>query len=91
MPKHSESSADAHEPPLRILFLGANGLLGSSLMWHLSGDPQFAVPRLDRNQLNLGDPLLVDEALSGREFDWLIDCAAYTAVDGLENPRGVPI
>jgi dTDP-4-dehydrorhamnose reductase len=88
MSKTPHSLTHAGKPPLRIILLGANGLLGSSLMRHLSGDPQFAVQRLDRNQLNLGDPLLVDETLSGLEFDWLINGAAYTAVDDCEVQGG---
>lgn len=88
MPKSSKSPDSGVLPPLRIVLLGANGLLGSSIMRRLSADPRFTVARLDRNQLNLADPLLVDETLSGLEFDWLINCAAYTAVDDCENQSG---
>jgi dTDP-4-dehydrorhamnose reductase len=48
----------------------------------------FAVRRIDRNQLNLADPLLVDDALAPLEFDWMINCAAYTAVDDCESQTG---
>lgn len=75
-------------PKQRLVILGANGLLGSSIVRHFSGDPQLQVWRLDRNQLNLADPLLVDETLASLEFDWLINCAAYTAVDDCENQSG---
>ena len=88
MPKSSKSSADAAPSPIRIILLGANGLLGSSMMRCLSSHSRFSVRRLDRNQLNLSDPLLVDEILSDLEFDWLINCAAYTAVDDCENQSG---
>ena len=88
MTSHPRSSVDGNAHPLRIILLGANGLLGSSLMRRLTGDQEFTVIRLDRNQLNLADPLLVDETLSGLEFDWLINCAAYTAVDDCENQSG---
>jgi dTDP-4-dehydrorhamnose reductase len=57
-------------------------------MRYLSAEPQFSVQRLDRNQLNLADPLLVDETLQALEFDWLINCAAYTAVDDCEIQSG---
>ena len=75
-------------PKQRLVILGANGLLGSSIVRHFAGDPQLQVWRLDRNQLNLADPLLVDETLASLEFDWLINCAAYTAVDDCENQSG---
>jgi dTDP-4-dehydrorhamnose reductase len=74
--------------PLRTIVLGANGLLGSSLVRHLAADRHMAVRRLDRNQLNLADPLLVEEALAPLEFDWLINCAAYTKVDDCETQSG---
>lgn len=75
-------------PPLRIVLLGGNGLLGSSLMRRLASDPLFSVLRLDRNQLNLSDPVLVDRTLQPLEFDWLINCAAYTSVDDCEIQGG---
>lgn len=83
MPKLSESSRIP-----RVIILGANGLLGSSLIRHLSEDPGLSVRRYDRNQINLADPLLVDETLNKLEFDWLINCAAYTAVDDCEIQSG---
>jgi dTDP-4-dehydrorhamnose reductase len=81
-------SIPASRAAQRLVILGANGLLGSSIVRHLAGDPQLQVWRLDRNQLNLADPLLVDETLASLEFDWLINCAAYTAVDDCEIQSG---
>ena len=78
----------ATPPARRLVILGANGLLGSSIFRHFSEDPQLQLWRLDRNQLNLADPLLVDETLAALDFDWLINCAAYTAVDDCENQSG---
>lgn len=69
----------------RVVVLGVNGLLGSSVVRHLSGDPQLRLCRLDRNQLNIADPLQVERALAPLDFDWVVNCAAYTAVDDCEN------
>jgi dTDP-4-dehydrorhamnose reductase len=87
MPSRNDT-LPASRSPQRLVILGANGLLGSSIFRHLTGDPQLRVWRLDRNQLNLADPLLVDETLAALDFDWLINCAAYTAVDDCENQSG---
>ena len=81
-------SIPASRAAQRLVILGANGVLGSSIVRHFAGDPQLQVWRLDRNQLNLADPLLVDETLASLEFDWLINCAAYTAVDDCEIQSG---
>jgi len=75
----------APSPGRRVVILGANGLLGSSMVRHFSVDPQWQVCLPDRDQLNLEDPRLVDETLAALEFDWLINCAAFTAVDACES------
>lgn len=88
MTANSDIPAAHSASPLRIVLLGANGLLGSSLMGRLVSDPLFSVLRLDRSQLNLSDPLQVDGTLNPLEFDWLINCAAYTPVDDCEIQGG---
>ena len=74
--------------PLRVVVLGANGMLGSSLVRRLGADTGIAVRRFERSQINLGDPLLVEQVVAPLSFDWLINAAAFTKVDDCENQSG---
>jgi dTDP-4-dehydrorhamnose reductase len=71
-----------------IVLLGSSGRLGSALERHFSRDPGVALQAFDRGQVNLVNPRLIDEALSPLDFEWLINCAAYTAVDDCEMQSG---
>lgn len=72
-------------PPLRVVILGAGGRLGSALTAAWSGDPALSVRGFGRAQANLAAPALVEETLAALDFDLLVNCAAYTAVDDCEH------
>jgi len=74
-----------NDSPLRVLILGAGGRLGSALAAAWSGDPALSVRSLGRAQINLASPAMVEETLAALEFDLLVNCAAYTAVDDCEH------
>lgn len=68
---------------MRILLLGGAGLLGSALRatapatWHIDAPP--------RALLDVTDAAAIDRALEAARPDWVVTCAAYTAVDRAES------
>jgi dTDP-4-dehydrorhamnose reductase len=72
---------------LKILITGANGLVGRALVEHCSasGDEVFAY---DHKALDIADAKMVDSAIAAQRPDAVINCAAWTDVDGCEsNPE----
>jgi dTDP-4-dehydrorhamnose reductase len=70
---------------IRILITGANGQLGQSLL-HLpnpSGEIHWIAT--DFPELDITDPEAVSKRLSFEKPDFLVNCAAYTAVDQAEK------
>ncbi|WP_446425068.1 dTDP-4-dehydrorhamnose reductase [Mailhella sp.] len=64
-----------------LLVTGANGQLGSELRL-LLGDSAVYV---DRDELDITDEIAVRAFFAEQEFDFVINCAAYTAVDKAED------
>lgn len=67
---------------MRILITGANGMLGRDLTPVLTGAGH-TVTALGRGELDITDPAAVHDAVAGH--DWVVNCAAYTAVDDAET------
>ena len=69
---------------MRLLVTGATGQLGSELERELRrlGHEVFA-PDLD--ELDLLKPAAVAVTVQAQQWDWVINCAAYTAVDKAES------
>ncbi|MGI8603870.1 MAG: dTDP-4-dehydrorhamnose reductase [Verrucomicrobiales bacterium] len=88
MPTPVDPSRGSVPGTRRIVLLGSNGRLGFALTRHLSRDPTFILHCFDRGQINLASPRLIDEVLGPLDFDLLINCAAYTAVDDCELQSG---
>ncbi len=72
-------------PPKKTLILGANGQLGRALR-HVFGD-QPSMEYATRADLDLTSPEL-HSARRWRDYDAIINAAAYTDVDGAETPAG---
>ena len=71
---------------LRTLITGAKGLVGRALVEHCSasGDEVFAY---DHNALDIADAAAVESVIAAQRPDAVINCAAWTDVDGCEtNP-----
>lgn len=68
-----------------ILVTGANGQLGSMLRERSGHFQQFRYSWLDINDLDLTDDLAVRQYFLHNKVDYLINCAAYTAVDQAEE------
>lgn len=71
---------------MRVLVLGASGMLGSDLVQVLRSR-KHNVTAFSSKDLDLTDEILVRETpfLSRKNFEWVINCAAYTNVDGAEE------
>jgi dTDP-4-dehydrorhamnose reductase len=67
---------------VRILVTGANGQLGRALRRHLGGHDVVAAGRGD---LDVTDPEAVREAVRGWRPAAVVNCAAFTDVDGAEE------
>jgi dTDP-4-dehydrorhamnose reductase len=71
----------------RVLITGANGQLGSDLK-ELSKnlhDTEFTF--IDVEELDITNPVAISAYFSNNAFQYLINCAAYTAVDKAENDK----
>jgi len=72
---------------LKILITGAKGLVGRTLVEHCSasGDEVFGY---DHQALDIADASAVDSVITAKRPDAVINCAAWTDVDGCEsNPE----
>jgi dTDP-4-dehydrorhamnose reductase len=69
----------------RIVMIGAEGRLGAAFAREYQR--AYSVKAFARSQLDLGKPDQARSALSGTEFDLLINCAALTNVDHCESHR----
>lgn len=70
-----------------VLVTGSNGQLGSSLRKESAGFSHFNCSFADINELDLTNRESVHRFFSSNYFDYIINCAAYTAVDLAEKDR----
>lgn len=66
-----------------FLVTGANGQLGTALQTMLKENAVY----INRTELDLTDEQAVKAYLSANKFDFIINCAAYTAVDKAETDQ----
>ena len=66
-----------------IWLVGAAGMLGRQLAGELAGRG-FALFASDR-EVDIRDPQALREFARGKEIGWIVNCAAYTAVDRAED------
>ncbi len=69
----------------KILITGANGQLGKSLERILATRPDIETTFTDVENLDLTDREAVENAITTGGYDFIINCAAYTAVDRAES------
>ena len=70
---------------MRILVTGANGQLGNCLRKTFSNDTDLEVVYTDVQDLDITDREEVDHFIRENNFDFIVNCAAYTAVDRAET------
>jgi dTDP-4-dehydrorhamnose reductase len=68
----------------KILVTGKNGQLGNELQSVAAAHPQYEFVFTDREELDIADKNQVKDFFSRNKFDYIINCAAYTAVDKAE-------
>lgn len=73
----------------KILVTGSNGQLGSELKELASIYPQFQFNFFDRQQLPINDGAAVEKIFEELQPAYLINCAAYTAVDKAESEKEI--
>ena len=64
-----------------ILVTGANGQLGNSIRRLAAGYPQYAFVFTDVDTLDICDAQAVNAFVKEKQVDYIINCAAYTAVE----------
>ena len=72
-----------------ILVTGANGQLGNSIRQLSAGYPQFAFVFTDVDTLDICDAQAVNAFVKEKQVDYIINCAAYTAVDKAEDDEAL--
>ena len=68
-----------------VLVTGALGQLGSTFQRLAHRFPGLEFVWMDRNSLDITDPAAVSQALAQRRYSYVLNCAAYTAVDQAES------
>jgi dTDP-4-dehydrorhamnose reductase len=69
---------------MKVLILGATGLLGKALVREWTGDEVLAMGSRD---VDIRDSAKVGEIIGEARPDWIVLAAAYTDVDGCESHR----
>ena len=75
----------------KLLLLGANGQVGHALQLALRapGAPAFELKTITRNELDLADLSAVQALVLSFKPDWIVNAAAYTAVDKAESEQAL--
>lgn len=77
---------DDLKPKMKVLLFGGSGMLGSDVQSVLGNQVQFSCPA--HSEVDVTDQAQVDQAVSDFNPDAILNCAAYTDVEGAEDdPR----
>ncbi len=68
-----------------ILVTGSNGQLGRSISRLAVSRPELRITFTDVDELDLTDREAVETAITEGDYDYVVNCAAYTAVDRAET------
>ena len=71
----------------RILVTGANGQLGQSILEQSKNYKEIECFFVTRNELDITNEELINHYFEDKSFDFVINCAAYTAVDKAEDDQ----
>lgn len=70
---------------LKVLVTGSNGQLGTELKHLSSVNTNFEFTFIDSDVLNLSKPQEIVDYFADKNFEAIVNCAAYTAVDKAES------
>ena len=73
---------------MRVMLIGKSGMLGSVFLKMLAGSEDFEMFAFGREEMDLNNKKVVDELFERISPDFVINCAAYTNVDGAEEAEG---
>lgn len=73
----------------KILITGANGQLGNEFRALSERHPRHSFIFLSRQELSISDANSVREVLQTHRPQWVVNCAAYTAVDKAETEKEI--
>lgn len=68
-----------------ILITGANGQLGREMRKVIEGEIMVEPIYTDVDELDITDAQAIDNLLSSNKVDYIVNCAAFTAVDAAES------
>jgi len=68
-----------------ILITGANGQLGREMRKVIEGEIMVEAIYTDVDELDITDAQAIDNILSSNKVDYIVNCAAFTAVDAAES------
>ena len=71
----------------RILVTGANGQLGQSIIEQSKNYKEIECFFVTRNELDITNEELINHYFEDKSFDFVVNCAAYTAVDKAEDDQ----
>ncbi len=71
---------------MKILITGANGMVAKATAKHCQSIGDEVIP-VTRQELNIADKYAVFEVFKREKFDAVINCAAFTDVDGAETNK----
>lgn len=72
---------------IRILITGADGQLGSELNFLSNRYDSMELVLTNARELNITDEAVVNKTITEGNFDYCVNCAAYTAVDKAEQDK----
>ena len=73
----------------KILITGGDGQLGSAIQAAAKNFPSFSLTYTDIADFDITNAQSVDDYLAKEDFDYLVNCAAYTAVDKAEEDKSL--
>ncbi|WP_036514655.1 dTDP-4-dehydrorhamnose reductase [Nitrincola nitratireducens] len=73
------------QEPKQVLVTGVGGQLGHSIQDRANQYPLFDFVFVDHTEFDLADPNAISTYLADKAFDYILNCAAYTAVDKAES------
>lgn len=72
---------------MKLLITGAKGQLGSEIQVLSTGRLYDDFTFVDIDEMDLGTDQAIDDYFEGKHFDFVVNCAAYTAVDKAEDDQ----